>query len=272
MPIQPDFKEVLKRELESRLGRNAGYSLRAYARDLGLQPARLSAVLSGKKGLSRESATDIAKRLGLSLRESALFIAQVESLHSRSKSGKRLAAEQLRRQYEKNPARSLTMDAFRLVSDWHHFAILELLKWENSEHTPKWIAKRLGISSLQVKETLQRLVRLDMLRFDSETKRYTGSFETVLAPDGIPSDAIKKFHEQVLRKAIDALYLQSVGERDFCAQISSIRSRDLPEIRREVRESLDRIESKFANASDGDRIVCISNQIFNLTLPEKESP
>ncbi len=273
-----DFKDLLKRELENRLNRNSSYSLRAYARDLGLQPARLSSILSGKKGLSRDSARQVAQRLGLSERESALFIAQVESTHSRSKTGKRLATERLREQVAKMPSRNLTLDAFSVISDWHHLAILELLKWNEGEHSPKWIAKNLGLSVLQVTHALERLLRLEMIRIDeksAKTKRYLVVPETLLAPDGTPSEVIKKFHEQILRKAIDALYLQPVGERDFCAQISSIRSKDLPAIREETRAFFDRIESKFANAPDGDRIVCISNQIFNLSIPDpskKESP
>jgi uncharacterized protein (TIGR02147 family) len=254
---------------EHRLEKNARYSLRAYARDLGLQPARLSLILSGKKGLSRASASAIAKRLGLSQRETNLFVAQVESQHARSKSGKRLAGERLREQIEKNPSRNLSLDAFHVISDWYHLAILELLKWNDGDHRPKWLAKELGISPIQAKEAVERLVRLDLVRLDPEANpaRYRAVTETVLSPDGIPSDAVKKFHEQILRRAIDALHFQSVKDRDFCTQISSIRSSDLPAIRQETRDFLDRIETKFANAPDGDRIVCISNQIFNLTVP-----
>jgi uncharacterized protein (TIGR02147 family) len=269
-----DYRELLKRELENRLRRNSGYSLRAYARDLGLQPARLSSILSGKKGLSRTSASAIAQRLGLSERETTLFVAEVESRHSRSKSAKRLASTRLKEIIEKHPARSLSLDAFQLISDWHHLAIVELLKWNDAVHEAKWIAKRLGISPIQAKEALARLLRLGLIRAVKEAKgtRYEPVLETVLSPDGTPSDAVKKFHEQILRKAIDALYLQPVGERDFCAQISSIRASDLPAIRRETRDFFDRIEAKFANAPDGDRIVCISNQIFNLTVPNEGVP
>src|SRR4051812_6132435 len=106
MSPSPDFRDLLKREFETRFRRNASYSLRAYARDLGLQPARLSLILSGKKGLSRASATEIARRLGLSAREGALFVGQVESRHSRSRSGKHLATQRLREHLESIQTRS----------------------------------------------------------------------------------------------------------------------------------------------------------------------
>ncbi len=57
-------RSFLRLEFERRLKRNPRYSLRAFARQIGLQPARLSYVLSGKHGLSRDAAALIASRLG----------------------------------------------------------------------------------------------------------------------------------------------------------------------------------------------------------------
>jgi hypothetical protein len=59
------YRDLLKRELESRCGRNPRYSLRAFAKDLGLSAPRLSHVLNGRFGLSRAAAEAIADKLGL---------------------------------------------------------------------------------------------------------------------------------------------------------------------------------------------------------------
>jgi len=42
-----DYRKILRDELETRFQRNRHYSLRAFARDLGVTPARLSDALSG---------------------------------------------------------------------------------------------------------------------------------------------------------------------------------------------------------------------------------
>lgn len=251
--------------------RNPGYSLRAFARDLKIHPARLSSILSGKKGLSRISASQVASRLGLSKVETEEFLDLVDSLHSRSKLAKSQAVERMKERYSVAPdAFRLTMDAFQFISDWYHLAIVEILKLEGSQHEPKWIARKLEITEFQVEQALDRLVRLEVLEKNVDGK-YLIVKDFVLSPDGIPSDAIKKAHEQILKKAMDALYLQPVQDRDFYAQIFSISSRDLPEIRQKIRSFSQDLDRTYSKRPGADRVVCMSSQLMNLARMDRES-
>ena len=265
-----NYRDVLKGALESRMTRNSGYSLRAFARDLKLHPARLSSILSGKKGLSRASASDVAARLGLSQSETEEFLDQVDSLHSRSRLTKSQAAARMKERYTVAPdAYRLTMDAFQFISDWYHLAIVELLKLEGAKSDVKWISRKLEITDFQVEQALERLVRLEVLEQNSDGK-YLIVKDFVLSPDGIPSDAIKKAHEQILKKAMDALYLQPVQDRDFYAQIFSISSRDLPEIRSKIRNFSQDLDRTYSTRPGTDRVVCMSSQLINLARMENE--
>jgi plasmid maintenance system antidote protein VapI len=49
------FKDFINREFDLRSSKNGSYSLRAFARDLGISPQRLSHLLSGKKGISKDA-------------------------------------------------------------------------------------------------------------------------------------------------------------------------------------------------------------------------
>jgi hypothetical protein len=69
--------------------------MRAFARDIELDPARLSLLLRKKQGLSRLVATSISKKLSLSKLETDRFCESVDALHSRSKVRRRLAAIKL---------------------------------------------------------------------------------------------------------------------------------------------------------------------------------
>ena len=60
-----DFRAFLKDELERRASKNPSYSLRAFARDLGLTNSHLSMTLSGRKRISVDTAEQIAGRLNL---------------------------------------------------------------------------------------------------------------------------------------------------------------------------------------------------------------
>ncbi len=70
-----DFRGMLRAELGRRQVKNPAYSMRAFARDLGLSASGLSEVLSGKHSLSLRRAVIVSQRLGLSGHESDDFIA-----------------------------------------------------------------------------------------------------------------------------------------------------------------------------------------------------
>src|SRR4051812_39967317 len=72
LPFSPRL--ALQRELARRCTTNAGYSLRAFARALGMSHAGLSLVLSGKRPLSRKAAVRIAPLLDLSTDERLAFV------------------------------------------------------------------------------------------------------------------------------------------------------------------------------------------------------
>jgi hypothetical protein len=61
-----DYRAELTSELDRRKAKNPRYSLRAFARDLGMTPAALSNVLSGRRNLSVDASIEIAEKLGYS--------------------------------------------------------------------------------------------------------------------------------------------------------------------------------------------------------------
>lgn len=270
MSLDRDYRNTLRRALVERCQRNPKYSLRSFARDLGITPARLSDILNGKKGLSRQVATALASVLGLSSKEAEIFCDQVESLHARSKTTRALAAKRVQIHLDSHPERqSLTLDTFRAVSDWYHFAILQLMRLPQFNEDDKWISRVLEIQPVQVKEALERLERLEMI--EKKDGRWTPTEDYVLSPDGIPSDAIKKFHDQILKKTLDALYVQPVSERDFLTSLLPIAIEDLPKIKECIRQFNQKICTEFSFNPKANRVYSFSTQFVSLTPHLKES-
>ncbi|MGE0617107.1 MAG: hypothetical protein AB7P04_15865 [Bacteriovoracia bacterium] len=58
-----DYRELLKAALAQRIQKNPAYSLRAFARDLGISPGHLCEVLSGKHRLSRRMESLVVNKL-----------------------------------------------------------------------------------------------------------------------------------------------------------------------------------------------------------------
>src|SRR4030067_1978016 len=61
--IDFSYQDLIKTEFEARIAKNAHYSMRAFARDLGMTAQMIGAVLNRKKDLSIDSAAAIAGRL-----------------------------------------------------------------------------------------------------------------------------------------------------------------------------------------------------------------
>lgn len=59
---------------------------------------------------------------------------------------------------------SLSDDEFELLSEWQHFAIIELSKTDEFQFDPKKIALRLGIHVEEVRDSIERLQRLNFIQ------------------------------------------------------------------------------------------------------------
>lgn len=257
-----DYRDFLRDSLESRLQKNSKYSLRAFARDLNIAPQILSSVLNGKKGISNQMAAKLAIRLNLNDQESSYFCDLVDLVHARSEGSKKIAALRLTRYKQELKYLHLKEDTFRVMSDWYHYAILELTLLKGFQSNIAWMAKRLQISQHEVKQAIDRLLRLGLMK---ETKDgYIKVEKNTTTTHDVPSDAIQKFHRQILTKAADALTFQDVTERDLTAMTMAIDIKKLPEAKKRIRE-FRRELSAFLESGTQEEVYCFSMQLFRLT-------
>ena len=117
------FRRYLQAELARRCAQNQRYSLRAFARTLGVDHSTLSQILRGKRNLTPTVIERFGRKLGLDAETRARF-----------------AVEPHRR-----PA--VREDVVRLLADWEHGAIVELAQLDCFQPDSRWIARVLGITA-----------------------------------------------------------------------------------------------------------------------------
>jgi uncharacterized protein (TIGR02147 family) len=267
-----DYRDVLRSILEERGRKNPRYSLRAFARDLGITPSRLSDVLKGRYGLSREASHKIAERLGFNSNETEFFCNLAESEHARSQTQRQLAKIRLKKFTGDSHYQMLQMDTFHLVADWYHMAILELTYLKGFKSNLTWIANALGISRPVAEQAVARLKRLGLLTEKNGVYRATEARSRT--PDEVPSDAIKKFHQGILERAIAALYTQSVEDREFRATVVAIPRSKIAEAKIDIRKFQRALGAKLSGRGQPknetkDDVFVFSTQLFSLTHQEK---
>jgi uncharacterized protein (TIGR02147 family) len=266
---ETNYQEFLKNELDSRKTANSSYSLRAFARDLELTPPVLSSILNGKKGISTERAKKIAQKLKLNKNQFEWFVASAGSLHARSQKVRSTFKEKMSLCEKPNEFNELSLDYFKVIADWYHFAILELTYLENFQADFEWIAEKLGISTKEVSDAVARLLKLDLLEI--KNGRWIDTFKFLVTPNDVPSLSLKKYHSQLIQKSQKALFDQDVEKREYGSHVVSIDSDKLPELKKYIREFRNNFEKLVNSSKKKNDVYCLSLQFFSLTNVTKEN-
>ena len=262
------YIHLLRSRLAERQAVNPRYSLRAFARDLGLTPSRVSEILSGKQRLSAEKAAAISQALNLTTREQEIFVLQAAASASRSRQSRRQAQAALAKLVLEHPVSPLSEDQFHVISDWYHFAILELMQTDGFRSEPDWIAGRLGVTMAQAQTAIERLVRLGLVR--QIGMRLVSTDVQLETTRDLPSEAIRRFNQQVLDQAKRAVLHQSVQERDISTLTVAIHPDDIEDIKdflRKKRRLLNRKLYEKSKSKKPTEVYVLATQFFRLTQP-----
>ena len=211
-----DFYHIqyLHTELERRVAKNPQYSLRSFARDLSITSSWLSEVLSGKKGMSLEKAESLCFGSGLSSVESKLFQLSVRAAHSRSPKDRKSALMELKKfKVGRSSLQRMKNEDFQPLSDWYYLALLELTELPECQHSEAWFAKKLKLPERLIKSALAKLI--EKRHLEIKNGRYVATYTESSTLFDVPSDSIKKYHQQMMTVASQALHEQSVQQRDF---------------------------------------------------------
>ncbi|MFK8139162.1 MAG: TIGR02147 family protein [Bdellovibrionales bacterium] len=230
------YLDFLNAELERRITQNRSYSLRAFARDLRLSPGELSEIIRGKRKLTTKASLKISNALGLSHIEEKHLI----GLALEKESAQVLTKEELDREKKK----VLNLEYFKVIENWYHFAILNLSECKNFKWNVKLIGKRLGLSTIEVKIAIDRLLKIGLLRYDRAKVYVVEDF--VETPTDIPSSSVRTYHRQMIEKAKIALDEQRPEDRDISGIGFAVDPKQVPAMKREIREFQDTLIAKYS--------------------------
>lgn len=266
--MNTDYRDYLKGALAEQFSQRPGYSLRAFARQAGISASHLSRVLNGKKDLSHDSARRIAMELNMPDHVQEHFLDLV-SWHSADSHTKKLLTERLSNREQNSPYRTLEMDMFKVLADWYCLPLLELTQTKEFKSDIPWIAKRLKISNLEVQTTIDRLISLQLLERDASGNLRTTNGTDVQTPNDIASVAIRKHHEQMTRKAAEALNEQDVEEREFQGMHLSFDPQNIRSAKKVIRDFIAKFEAEFKTVP-GAEVYQLNMQFFRLTQKSQE--
>jgi uncharacterized protein (TIGR02147 family) len=243
---------LLLRKFEECKQKNARWSQRAYAAKIGLSSGALSEILKGKRPLSSQLKKKISSKLQLSPLEESEFFEEELPTHLQTR----------RLEYYK-----LTNDQFHLISDWWHYAILNLMNTKGFQSNTAWISERLGLNSKIITEAWDRLLRLNLIK--KIGKKYQRTFNRLETSDELLNLSVQKSHVQDLELIEKSITQIKPEFRDHTSMTVVINKKSIAKAKELIRIFQDRF-SEETEVDNGDEVYKLSVSFFPLTQITKK--
>lgn len=242
-----NFRLLLREEFVRRCHSNPRYSLRAYAKQMKVDQSLLSKLLNGKRQASPKVIEHVGHCLGWKPSKISTLL-----------------------QTSSEPFDFIENDHFEVISEWYHFAILELLKTKGCKHDAQWLAGRLSLSSSEIESALERLSRLGYLR-RGRKKWEVLSPNNTWANLAATSAAKKNLQRTLSAMSLSALENLEFNQREHASLTVACDAKLLPEIKSKMRQFRLELDKFIASQGQAREVYQLTMAFFPLTQnPEKK--
>lgn len=243
--------QLLKAELARIQETSPKYSMRSFAKKLGVSQTELSEVINGKR---KPSSRLVLSFLKLSSKNQAEYLGQVFSLE---RSGLKLKKKD-KHLYK------LEEHQFKMIAEWQHFAILSLIETHDFESDIAWIARRIGATKIKVEAYLTTLKYLRLIKTD-DLGNITLVNEGIKTSDEIASFAVRESHlndleliKNVMQSPID------LSMRDLTSCTYAVNVRNIKKFKTLVRKFQDQVADLLED-KDSEEVYRMSVYFYPLT-------
>ncbi len=260
-PKIPDFRIFLQEELLKRCRSNPKYSLRAFAQFLGVESSRFSKMLRGERPINAKFIEHFGKKLSLPISN----IEKFKNYQIGKKYGPALSKLSAKQDYHQ-----LAFDSFEIISDWHHYAILELIKVRGFKPTSEWVGRRLGIAPHLIDIYLERLKRVGLLKVDEKGHfiDQSNGFSTHVISENYTSYAHQRSQEQVLNLAIQAMATTPIEKCDQSTMMMATHTDKIQEAKLKIKQFRRELCAFLEDTTEKNAVFQLSVSLFPLAESE----
>lgn len=161
----------------------------------------------------------------------------------------------------------LDLDTFALISDWYHYAILEMISLDKFKPDPRWIAKSLGITQSEANFAIQRLFRLGFIKKnpDGTWKDTSENGDLTHIEAGISSQAAREYQRQLLDLSKKAVAEIPISKRNHTSVTISFNSNDMEEAIQDIANFRRQFARKFQRSQMADEVYQMQISFYPLT-------
>ncbi len=248
------FRLFLQAELGRRCARNLQYSLRAFAKYLAVDHATISQLMRGKRALTARTILKLGTRLGLDRHAIDRYVAH-EAFWGSGATSEATVTE----------LQQLASDAATVISDWYHYAILELTRLHHFKPDTRWIARVLGITPDEVNLALSRLIRLGLLEMVDRDRWIDKSGDTTASLAEFSETAIRHLSAQVRQVMLRAIGTASPGRFEHSSTTLALCTDRVPAVLERIARFRRELVALLENDPIRDDVYQLEINFFPLT-------
>lgn len=177
-----------------------GFSHRFMAKTLGFtSPNFLKLVMDGKRNISKEAASQIAKGLGLKKKESEYFCFIVFFSQAKTEIDKNYYFGLIASLRSHTNIASVGPDQFAYFGEWYYPAVRELIKGKHDPLDYKALSTSMNkkVSAVKIRKSVELLKKLGLVSLGHDTT-YHHSSPLLNTENELQSFAIRQYHKKVL--------------------------------------------------------------------------
>lgn len=242
--------EILTREYEKRRQRNPRYSMRSFAKALGLSSGRLSELINGRRNISVTTAKRIGEKLQLSKSEINDWCKNLVHL----------------RRTRFLDVKKVNPDDYEVLSNWWYFSILALSQTDDFKADPIWISKRLNIPKDKAETAFNHLIQSKFIiptregKFQLSSPNFSSTTELI-------SKAIREGHRQRMTMALDALENTPIEDRDITSIVFAVNKDRLSQAKKMI-ETFRRQIADYLEEGEKSEVYHFCVQLYPATGPK----
>ncbi len=251
------YRTWLALQIQQRQAKNPAFSLRAFAKNVGISPSHLSNIIAHKRPLTNKMIDLLSRRLRLE--------PEIQAVLKMSLKGDPQGFAKNNLQSYK----SISAKSFSLISKWYFFAILGLSAVPQNRVSADWISSRLKIGKKEAKDALGVLFRLGYIK-RRKPHGFCLASKPIITSNSMADQTIENFQRQIMDLAIGSLNNDPVSVRFFGFRGIALDPHYLPEIKNEIREFQDHLTRMINSKWQGNNptVFSLSTQLFPIDSGE----
>ena len=261
-----DYRQYIADYYADRKAKSA-FSWQEFAKAAGFSsPVYLKYVSEGRFNLSEEAAARTAQAMHLADFECKFFVEMVKFDHAKNDDEKRAAFSKMISIADGNKAKILEGESFRFFEDWKNPVLRELAPaMPGAKPLALAHACRPEISAAEVSESLNFLVKADLLKKDKDGNYEQTDKVVTTGPMEVTPLAVRGMHRQMGEFALDAIEGVPLDERHFSGLTLGITREAYQEIVQRIAEFRKDIIAIATRESATDEVYRLNVQFFPMT-------